>query len=222
MSEGPGRLGEVGQGVETRTWGGQGLKHRQGQWGWAGKLGCGVVDRVHDGRELGSLKQAFKGSGSKWDSWLVAGTGVLKNGSRKSQSRAAKRWRHPNWRKSCAEVMGQQSCKSPPREGGEIGRLVVSNPRKNNRLGHVGNCIRVVSWKAEGPWSNPASSGSGGVWQSDQEQESPRLSPSAMPAQTKAHGMEMQGVNSVKDTVNHSAQKILEDAKLIGSGLIYL
>ena len=71
MSEGPGRLGEVGQGVETRTWGGQGLKHRQGPWGWAEKLGCGVVDRVQDGRELGSLKQAFKGSGSKWGSWLV-------------------------------------------------------------------------------------------------------------------------------------------------------
>jgi len=82
--------------------------------------------------------------------------------------------------------------------------------------------LGVVSWKAEGPWSNPASSGSGGVGQSDQGQESPRLSPSAMPAQTKANGMEMQGVNAVKENANHSARKILVNEKLIGSGCIYL
>ena len=186
-------------------------------------MGCGVVDRVQDGRELGSLKQAFKGSGSKWGSWLVAGTGVLKGGveSPKAVPQSAggiqtgaspvrRSWdsNHANHRH---EKGGRSDALSSPIQEKTTGldtseTALGSCPGRPRDLG----AIRQVPALAE--FGRRIKN----------KRQSPRLSPSAMPAQTKAHGMEMQGVNAVKDTANHSARKILANEKIIGSGLIYL
>ena len=94
-----------------------------------------MEDRVQDVRELGSSKLA-RAPARSWALGLVAGTGVPKS-CRKALEEC-----------KLAKVLGGGDGTAiiqitATKSGGKVGvgRFVVFNPRKNNRLGQVGNCI---------------------------------------------------------------------------------